>query len=191
MYTITVKKREEKAKAKQLRKSGVVPCCVYGGAITESLSIQMDQQTTNKLFRQKREGSKIQLKLDDQMIPVQIKDKTRNIISNEIEHVSFQVLEAEQKVNSVAHIILKNTDKIAGILEKILLEIPYIALPKDMIDTVTVDLDDMPVGSTLTVGDIKEFNNKNIELQVDINSAILKISDKKLLTSQENSPTAQ
>ena len=50
MDVIKVEKRNEQAKANQLRRSGLVPCCVYGGDLPESISIQMDQQTANKLF---------------------------------------------------------------------------------------------------------------------------------------------
>ena len=61
MDVIKVEKRNEQAKANQLRRSGLVPCCVYGGDLPESISIQMDQQTANKLFHTKREGSQVAL----------------------------------------------------------------------------------------------------------------------------------
>lgn len=61
MDVIKVEKRNEQAKANQLRRSGLVPCCVYGGDLPESISIQMDQQTANKLFHTKREDSQVGL----------------------------------------------------------------------------------------------------------------------------------
>ena len=54
MDVIKVEKRNEGAKAKQLRRSGLVPCCVYGGNLAEPISIQMDQQTASQLFRTKK-----------------------------------------------------------------------------------------------------------------------------------------
>ena len=45
-----------------------------------------------------------------------------------------------------------------------LTEIPYAAFPKDMIDTITIDVDGMPVGTVLTVGDIPELVSDKIEL---------------------------
>lgn len=185
MNTITAEKRSAKAKANKLRQSGIIPCVIYGGALQKSLLIQMDQRTVKKLFRLKHEGSKIQIKLDDQVIPVQIKENARDILNNDIVHISFQALRADQKVNSIAHIILQNTDKVAGILEKMLLEVPYSALPNDMIDTVTVDLERLPVGSTLTVEDIPDLKNEKIDLQVDADSIILRIKDKKRLSLQD------
>ena len=179
MDIIKVEKRDPQAKAKQLRRAGIVPCCVYGGGLPDSLSIQMGQQTAEQLMRVKREGSKVRLDLDGKLIPVQIKEKTRNFADSKIEHIQFQALQADQKVNSVAHIFLKNAETVPGVLEHILFEVPFSALPGDMIDTVTVDLEGMAVGTVLTVRDIPEFQDERVELQIKSDSAVLRIGDKK------------
>ena len=178
MNVITVDKRDFTIKAKQLRRSGIVPASVFGGPLTDSIPLQIDEATVQKLIRCKREGSKLKLDLEGRLIPVQIKEKTINTRNNEILHISFQALKADRKVNSVIHIILKNTDKITDSLEKMLLEIPYAALPEDMIDTITIDVDGMTVGSIMTVGDIPELKSDKIELQIDTEEIILRISDK-------------
>lgn len=48
-----------------------------------------------------------------------------------------------------------------------------------MIDTVTIDLDGLPAGTILTVNDIPEFRNEQIELQIKRDSVVLRIKDKK------------
>ncbi|MDF2655523.1 MAG: rRNA E-loop-binding protein [Bacillota bacterium] len=184
MDIITVQKRNTGTKAKHLRRSGLVPANIFGGTLQESISIQIDEATARRLVRQKREGSKLGLAFDEQVIPVQIKEKTQNTLSQEIVHISFQALRADQKVNSVIHILLKNMDKVAGILERIMLEIPYASLPADMIDTITVDLEGIRVGSVLTVADIPELQSEKIELQIDVDSIILRINDKNRATVQ-------
>lgn len=184
MDLITVQKRDIGTKAKQLRRSGFIPGNIFGSTLKESISIQIDEATARKLVRQKREGSKLGLTLDEQVIPVQIKEKTQNTLSQEIVHISFQALRADQKVNSVIHILLKNMDKVAGILERIMLEIPYASLPADMIDTITIDLEGIRVGSVLTVADIPELQNERIDLQIDVDSIILRINDKNRATVQ-------
>ena len=95
MDVIKVEKRSEQAKANQLRRSGLVPCCVYGGDLPESISIQMDQQTANKLFHTKREGSQVGLELDSRVIPAQIKEKEK-MMSGQVEHFGFQALSANK-----------------------------------------------------------------------------------------------
>lgn len=179
MNAITVDKRDFTVKAKQLRRSGIVPGNVFGGSLPDSISIQMDEGIARRLIRYKREGSKLKLDLDGQLIPVQIKEKTVNTLNNEILHISFQALKADQKVNSVIHIILKNTEKITESLEGMLLEIPYAAFPEDMIDTITIDVGGMAVGTVITVADIPELVSGKIDLQVDKEEIVLRISDKK------------
>ena len=72
-----------------------------------------------------------------------------------------------------------------GTLEQMLFEVPFASLPADMIDTVTVDLDGMPTGTTLTVKDIPEFQSDKIELQIDADSMILRIVDKKRAVEED------
>lgn len=179
MDIIKVEKRDTKVNAKQLRRAGIVPCCVYGGSLPEALSIQMEQKAADQLMRTKREGSKLQLELDGELIHVQIKEKVRDLISGKAEHIQFQSLRSDQKVNSIAHIFLKNTDNVPGILEQMLYEVPFSSLPEDMIDTVTIDLEGRPTGTVLTVSDIPEFQSGDIELQIKADSMVLRISDKK------------
>lgn len=179
MNIITVESRNVLRKAKQLRRDGIVPCTIYGGALSESLLIQMDQNAAKRMLRSKQEGSKMEIELNSKIIPVQIKDIESNIINNEIIHICFQALEADKRVNSKAQIILENADKVVGVLEQMLFEVPYSAFPSDMIDTVAIDLDGLVGGSVLTLEDIPAFKNKNINLQVSSDSMILKISDRK------------
>ena len=108
---------------------------------------------------------------------------TLNTVNNEILHLGFQALTADEKVNSVIHLILANDDKVEGPLEQMQFEIPYASLPGDMIDTVTVDLEGMPAGTVLTIGDIPELNSDKIDLQVDPESIVLRINNRKLQTS--------
>lgn len=179
MNVIAADKRDFTVKAKQLRRSGIVPGNVFGGPLPDSISIQMDEGIANRLIRYKRVGSKLKLDLDGQLIPVQIKEKTINTLNNEILHISFQALKEDQKVNSVIHIILKNTEKITESLEGMLLEIPYAAFPEDMIDTITIDVDGMAVGTVITVADLPELVSGKIDLQVGREEIVLRISDKK------------
>lgn len=185
MDIITVEKRDTTKKAKQLRRIGIVPCVIYGGALKESISIQMDNTVAIKVLRNKHEGSKLQIKLEDQIILAQIKDKTRDTLNNEIIQISFQALQADQKVNSVTHIIFQNEELIKGILEKMIIEVPYAALPEDMVDTITIDIEGRPIGETLTVGDMEEFKTEKVELQIDKDAVICKIVEKKGTSTED------
>lgn len=179
MNTIAVEARDSSAKVKQLRRSGIIPCVIYGGALTESLLIQIDQATATKLLRDKREGSRVRIGLGDEIYKSQIKDVARNPVSNELEHIGFQALQSDKKANSKAQVILLNRDTVPGILEQVLFEIPYSAYPEDMIDVVTIDLTDFGIGSSMTLEELDDFKDKDIDLQVDADALVFKINDRR------------
>ena len=178
MESISVQKRDFTVKAKKMRRLGMIPGNVFGKSMPESVSIQMEETTARRLIRKKREGSKISLDLDGQVIPVQIKEKSLNPLNDEILHISFQALTTDEKVNSVIHILLANDIKFGGQLEKLLMEIPYASLPGDMIDTITIDADELKSGVVLTVKDIPELMSDKIELQVDTDDIVLRICER-------------
>ena len=175
MENIKVQKRDFTVKEKKLRRLGVVPGSVFGKSLPESISIQMEEGIARRLVREKREGSKLPLSVDGQIIPVQIKEKSLNTLNGEILHISFQALTTDEKVNSVIHILLANEKKFGGQLEKMLMEIPYASFPEDMIDTLTIDVDGLKTGDVLTVKDIPELMQEKIELQVDTDEIVLRI----------------
>ncbi len=179
MNTVIAERRCQAAKAKQLRRAGIVPCVIYGADLDESLSIQISQIAARQLKRTKRIGSKVNIQVDEKIYPALIKNFVYNSVNDEIVHISFHVLSADKKHNSVADIVLLNKDKTAGILELMQMQIPHAALPEYLLDTVTVDLENMPIGTTLTIGDIQEFQSDKIELQADAGSIVLRIRDKK------------
>lgn len=186
MDTITVDKRDFSLSAKQLRRNDKIPGNVFGGALEEPIALQIEGSAARKVINKLREGSRLQLKIDGKTIPVQIKEKSVDILSNQIIHIGFQALKADQPVNSVVHVMLVNTDKLTASLQRMNLKIPYSALPADMIDTVTVDVDGMPIGTVLTVADIPEFKNEKIEIKVPEDTIILRVFEAKRVILPED-----
>ncbi len=181
MENISVQKRDFTVKAKKLRRSGIVPGIVFGSSLPESISIQMHENAARNLIRRKREGSRLSLDVEGQTIPVQIKEKSLDTISNQILHLSFQVLNEDEKVNSVVHIFTTNDDKSGGLVERMLTEIPYASLPDDMIDTITIDADGLKAGDVLRVRDIPDLMSETIELQVDTDEMVVRVNERRHL----------
>lgn len=179
MENMNVQKRDLAVKAKKLRQLGMVPGNVFGNSLSESISIQMSERVARKLFREKREGSKLLLNIDGEVTLVQIKEKSLDTLSNQISHISFQALKSDERVNSVIHIFPINDEILGGSLEKMSMEIPYAALPGDMIDTITIDVEELKTGDILTVKDIPELMNDKIELQIGKDEIILRVNDKR------------
>ena len=179
MDIISADMRTTNAKAKQLRRSGIIPCVIYGSGLKESLSIQIDQSTAQQLKRMKRNGSMADIRVGGETYHTLIKDLEYNNLLDEVVHISFLMLETGKKVNSVADIVLLNKDKVQGILEQIQMQIPHAAEPEYLLDTVAIDLDGRPAGTVILVEDIPEFMSDQIELRTDPGSIVLRINDKK------------
>lgn len=191
MDIIMAEMRNPETKAKQLRRSGIIPCVISGADLKESLSIQLDQNTARQLKRTKRNGSKVDIQADGKIYHTLIRDLEYNSLNDAIVHISFHVLDAAKKVNSVTDIVLLNKDKVQGVLEQMQMKVPHAAVPQYLLDTVTVDLAGVPIGTTITVGDIPEFQSDKIELQVDPDSIVLRIRDKKRADARYAEATAE
>ena len=190
MEIMEVSKRDMSVKAKKLRQMGLVPGHVFGGHLKQSVLLQIDRNTLQKMLQHKNIGSRLTLTMDGQKLPVQIKDKDVDSMTGQVRNISFQALAADQKVNSVVHIVLTNTDKVTAMIEFMLTELPYAALPQDMVDTVEINVDGMSVGTVITVGDLKELNNDKIELLTDKDEIVLRISDPRRHAGQNASEDA-
>ena len=190
MEIINVQKRDFTVKAKKLRRLGLVPGNIFGKSLPETIAVQIEEAVARKLIREKREGSKITLKLDGKSYPVQIKEISLNALTNVILNLSFQALKADEKVNSVAHILVTGDEKIPGILEKMTLEIPYSAFPADMIDTAVLDIEGITAGTIIKVKDIPELMDEKIELQIDTEEFVLRVSERKSGGLVEDTETA-
>lgn len=107
-----------------------------------------------------------------------------------------QALAADQAVNSVIDIVLVNADKVTAVLEKLNMKIPYSALPADMIDTLEIDVDGMPVGTHCDpVEDIPELKSEKLALQVNSDEIVFRITDGKrgggAASEAEEAPAAE
>ena len=191
MDIIKAELRDPAAKAKHLRRAGIIPCVISGAELKDSISIQIDQNTARLLKRTKRDGSKVDVQVEGKVHHTLIKDLEYNTMNDAIVHISFHVLDAGKKANSVADIVLINRDKVKGVLEQLLMKVPHSAEPDYLLDTVTVDLDGMPIGTTLTIADIPEFKSDKIELRVEPDSIVLRIKEKKHADSKQSNEEAQ
>lgn len=179
MNPIRAEIRSPQTKAKTLRKTGSVPCCIFGPSLSETLSIQISQADAKKLLKTSGEGCRTEIELGEVKKAVLIKEISRNTVKDEIEHIAFLMLEEGRKVNTSAKIVLLNKDKIPGYVSQSLFRIPYAALPADLVETVTVDLAALQIGRRLTVKDLPIAQNKKVELLLSTESPVLSVVEKR------------
>lgn len=185
MNTMKAELRDPQVKAKSLRRSGQLPCCIYGAQLPESMSIQVALHEATNFLRKNGTGSKVELEVDGKKMLTLVKEIARNTLKNEVEHINFQALEADTMVSSTADIVLENRDKVPGFIAQVLFKLPYTALPADLMDTVVIDLEGMKMGSRVTVQDLPIAQNDKIQLLVEPDTVVFSIMDNKRTSDKD------
>lgn len=161
-------------KAKKLRREGYVTGNLFGREIEESLPIQMTKKAVDQLLKTDNKGSQVMLEVDGKTYDALIKEVDYNAMANRVDEMDFQALVSNEKVHSVAEIVLINHEKVeAGVLQEDLEEISYKALPADLVDKVQVDVGEMKLGDVIKVKDLEIAKNPNIDLKTDPEAVVV------------------
>ncbi|WP_432627914.1 50S ribosomal protein L25 [Brotaphodocola sp.] len=176
MDTLKAEKRDMSTKAKKLRREGYVTGNVFGHAIKGSIPVKIEKKDAERLFKTKKKGSQIMLDVDGEQMGVLVKEIDYNPVKGQLEEIDFQALVSGEAVHSVAEVVLKNEAKVVGgVVELILEEISYKAVPSEMIETVEIDVGDMKPGDVLKVADLPIAANKNIHLKTDPEAVVVSV----------------
>ena len=176
MDTLKAEKRDMSTKAKRLRREGYVTGNVFGHAIKGSIPVKIEKKDAERLFKTKKKGSQIMLDVDGQQMDVLVKEIDYNPVKGQLEEIDFQALVSGESVHSVAEVVLKNEAKVVGgVVELILEEISYKAVPSEMIETVEIDVGDMKPGDVLKVADLPIASNENIHLKTDPEAVVVSV----------------
>ena len=154
MNTLKAEKRNMQTKAKKLRREGYVTGNVFGREIEGSIPVQMTQKEAEKFLKANGKGSQIMLDLDGEQMDVL--------------EIDFQALVSGEMVHSVAEVVIHNQSKVVtGVVEELLDEIEYKALPSALVEKVIVDVGDLKVGETIKVKDLDIAKDKDVKLITD------------------------
>ena len=164
-------------KAKRLRREGYVTGNVFGREMEGSLPVKIEKSAVEKLLKTSNKGSQIMLDVDGQSYDVLIKEIQFNPLKGQVDEIDFQALVSNEKVHSVAEIVLVNHDKLAaGVLQQHLEEISFRAFPSALVDKVMVDVGDMKVGDVIKVKDLAIAQDKDVDLKTDLEAAVVSVA---------------
>ena len=173
MNTLKAEKRDLSIKAKRLRREGFVTGNVFGRQIKDSMPIQIAEREAERLLKKSGKGSQVMLEVDGQTYDALIKEVDYDSMKNQILEIDFQALVSNEKVHSVAEIILLNHEAVqAGVVQQMLQEVSYKALPAALVDKIKIDVSSMKVGDTLKVEDLEIAKNPDIDLQTPLDAVV-------------------
>ena len=176
MNTLKAEKRTMDTKAKRLRREGYVTGNVFGREMEGSLPVKIEKSAVEKLLKTNNKGSQIMLDVDGQSYDVLIKEIQFNPLKGQVDEIDFQALVSNEKVHSVAEIVLVNHEKIAeGVLQEDLNEVAYMAYPASLVDQVMVDVGEMKIGDVIRVKDLSLAADPDITIKTNPESIVVSL----------------
>ena len=178
MNTLKAEKRSMDVKAKKLRREGFVTGNIFGREIKESIPVKIVKKDLDKLLKTSSKGSQIMLDVDGTKYDVLIKDVEFNPLKGQVDEIDFQALVSNEKVHSVAEVVLLNHDKVTdGVVQLLLEEIAYKALPAALVEKIEVDVGDLHIGDSIKVKDLPIAQDKDVDLRTDLNATVVVVSE--------------
>ena len=177
MNTLKAEKRSMDVKAKRLRREGYVTGNVFGREIEGSIPVKMLKTEVDKLLKTDHKGSQVMLDVEGQTYDALIKEVDFNPLAGRVDEIDFQALVSNEKVHSVAEIVIVNHDKVAdGVLQENMEEVNYRAYPSALVDKVEVDVAGLKVGDTIRVKDLAALQRiKTLISKIDPEAVVLTV----------------
>ena len=153
-----------KNKVDKLRQGDFVPGVIYGKN-RETEHIQVDRRIFEKVYRSAGMSTLIDLELDGNVAPVLIKEVQEHPFKRQYLHVDFQELNMDETVKLTIPLTLVGRDNIEskeGILIQQLDEIEIECLPRDIPQSIEVDVSHIDFNTPVFVSDLDIFTNEDI-----------------------------
>ncbi len=177
MFTLNAENRNTGLKVKQLRKNGIVPGVIYGKDLEESLSIQFTKSEAVRFLKSHDVGSKAELSIGGKKLMVLLREATYKPATSDLEHLSFQKLQAGEAVTSTVRVTLLNREKVSDMVLQPQDEISYRALPSHLIDKIEIDVDGMRAGDSVRISDLDIAKNPDIEILSPLDAMLVSITE--------------
>ena len=155
-----------KNKVDKIREEDFIPGVLYGKG-EETEHVKVDKRIFEKVYKSAGTSTLIDLDLEGNVVPVLIKEVQRHPFKNQYLHVDFQKLNMNETVKLTIPITLIGRDSIKlqpSILIQQLDEIEIECLPKDIPQSIEVEVSDITFDTPILVSDLEIFNNENITL---------------------------
>src|SRR5690554_4118349 len=142
------------------RNAGLIPAVIYGAG-KEAACISLENREVAKLLLNDAAFSSIlTLKIGKKKEDVLIKDLQRHPAKGFVMHADFIRVVADQKLTALVPVVLLNEDSCVGVkrdggeIFRPAPELEVSCLPKDLPDSIEVDVAALEVGQTIHVEDI-------------------------------------
>jgi len=164
-------------KVKVLRREGLLPAVVYGTGI-KPIAIELDAHSTTKLLAHASGSTLINLKVGSENHTVILRDVQIDVIRRKVTHIDFLKVAMDTIIKTEVPITLVGeapaVRELGGVLVTGLSEIEIEALPADLPDRITVDIESLAeIFSSISVADV--FFGKGVTVLTDPNEVLARV----------------
>lgn len=141
---------------KAIRETGNIPAIIYGSKV-DSKPVVISSADLTKTIRQVGRNGVISLDVDGSKQDVILTDYQADSIKKEIIHVDFLAVDKSSKINVDVRLVLVGEAagvKDGGVLQQPLHQISITSTPDNIPQQIEVDISNLQVGETVTMGDI-------------------------------------
>lgn len=177
---LTATKRESTTKAKALRDRGLIPANIYGPK-QESLSITLNRKDFTKVFSQAGESTVVNITGLDGEMETLIHEVDYDPVSSLPVHVDFYAIEKGKTVTVAIPLTFDGVSPavkdLGGILVKVMHEIEIEALPKDLPQSISVDITLLKeLTDQVKVKDLKFPSSAKVDMDEDEVVAMISVA---------------
>ena len=142
----------------ELRKTGYVPAIVYGFK-TESTPISVNEKELEKTIRTEGRNAILSLDVDGKKVNAVLKEVQKEPLKGKLIHLDFLAVSMRQELEVEVPVVATGTSvgvKEGGVLQQPNRELKLTVKPSDIPENIEVDITELAIGDTLTVGDIRD-----------------------------------
>lgn len=140
--------------SKQARAAGKLPAVVYGSEV-ESLPVLVDLKEFEDTVRQVGANGVFTLAVDGEDYKVFVKEYSYFALKPSLYHVDIQAFVAGEKVVMTIPVFVEGDEKVEdGIVSQAVSEIEIEVAPEKAPDNFMIDVSELEIGDSITVGDI-------------------------------------
>lgn len=162
---------------KALRREGRLPAVLYGAGM-EPLAIELEDREASRLLNRISGSTLLQLQVQGEEHMVLVREIQRDVIRRNPIHVDFLKVAMDVRITAEVPIELVGrapaVEELGGVLVTGINSVEVEALPADLRDRVTVDLESLvKIDDSITAGDL--FLGEGVELLTDPGELVARV----------------
>lgn len=154
----TLREGTNRGNLRRLRRDGQIPGVVYGKSEQEPLPVAVNAQDLQSVLKTNAHAI-VELQIDGYgKRNVLIADLQRDHLTQQVLHIDFHTIRLDEIIRSSVRLEVSGKsegEKEGGMLQLVLHELEVECLPKNLPDSIVLDVSGLQIGDTLIAADLK------------------------------------